>query len=457
MIKKIFFQTISKAKPMLAAHFLPTRTIVTSVALRLSQSHSQTTQYHGKDTMTMAQVKKKIIEKLGIENHYSPEPKSRDYLLQYEPKLEDLPPRSMQDSFSSAIIPLSTDVTLRDTYTTLLGRVRLGRLMEDMDIFAVWVCHNHVCIPKLDPNIHLPYTFVTILVDKVEYTDYIASYDKDIRISGHVSWVGRSSMEIVVWLEQLIDGELKRITRAIFMFAARNATNTKSAAVNPLVPGNEKEKEIFLGGEQRKKRRIEITQKNLLQSEPTDEEQKCVHDIFIKTQSKELQALSKAQLPPSAVWLRETELSNFIFSQPENRNAHNKVFGGFLMRTSLEMAWSCAYMFCKRRPYLKRISDIAFRKPVDVNSFITMKGHVLYTQGRFMQIIVITNCFDPALNSQQYTSNIFHYTFETDYDVPEIIPETYSEAVWFIEGRRKFYYAMSKEDVPEGVINTIFQ
>lgn len=79
----------------------------------------------------------------------------------------------MQDSFTSAIIPLSSDKVLQDKYVTFLGHVRLGRLMEDMDLFAVWVMHQHVKMPNLDPNIPLPYTFVTILVDKISFTNYI--------------------------------------------------------------------------------------------------------------------------------------------------------------------------------------------------------------------------------------------------------------------------------------------
>lgn len=117
-------------------------------------------------------MKTEIGKKLGIEQHWSVLPKSREHLMQYEPKsIEDLPPRSMQDSFTSAIIPLSTDLSIRDKYITFLGSVRLGRLMEDMDLFAVWVLHKHVKLPNLDPSTPLPYTFVTLLVDQISFTD----------------------------------------------------------------------------------------------------------------------------------------------------------------------------------------------------------------------------------------------------------------------------------------------
>lgn len=81
-------------------------------------------------------VKREIVQKLGIQSTYSPLLTSREHLLQHEPKPTDLPARSMQDSFTSAIIPLSSDCALQDKYVTFLGHVRLGRLMEDMDLFA---------------------------------------------------------------------------------------------------------------------------------------------------------------------------------------------------------------------------------------------------------------------------------------------------------------------------------
>lgn len=67
-------------------------------------------------------------------------------------------------------------------------------------------------------------------------------------MSGHVSWVGRSSVEVSVWLEQKIEGKWRKLTRALFLMAARNATNTSAAIVNPLHPANDEEKRIFDGG-----------------------------------------------------------------------------------------------------------------------------------------------------------------------------------------------------------------
>lgn len=52
-------------------------------------------------------------------------------------KNEPLPPRKMQDSYVSVIIPLKTDTNLRELYNTHSGNlVRVGRLLEDLDFVA---------------------------------------------------------------------------------------------------------------------------------------------------------------------------------------------------------------------------------------------------------------------------------------------------------------------------------
>ena len=87
------------------------------------------------------------------------------------------------------------------------------------------------------------------MVDKISFTDIIPKHDLDIRLSGHVSWVGKSSVEVVVWLEQKVQEKWCKLTRALFLMASRNATNTKALAINPLVPVTDEEKTIFAGGE----------------------------------------------------------------------------------------------------------------------------------------------------------------------------------------------------------------
>ena len=64
--------------------------------------------------------------------------KRRQELVDILPaKQDDLSIRRMLDSYDSAIIPIVSDPSLRERYLTNHGGVRIGRLLEDMDIFAV--------------------------------------------------------------------------------------------------------------------------------------------------------------------------------------------------------------------------------------------------------------------------------------------------------------------------------
>nr|CAI5819129.1 unnamed protein product [Callosobruchus analis] len=317
----------------------------------------------------MSELKLNIARKmLGSDIVYQPIPQDRSHLLKYLPKSQDeLPPRSMEDSFLVGIIPLSKDKILQDKYVTFLGHVRIGRLLEDMDIFAgksvflykkdikyradvqhrhaVMVCYKHIVNPKVPENEAFPYSLVTVLVDRIDFTDYVPKSNEDIKISGHVSWVGKTSMEVVVWLEQKMSGVWQRVTRALFLLAARDVNNVGAGIVNSIVPANEREKQILAGGESRKKRRQELQKKNLAKVIPDAEEQKAVHDMFIRTVSAADVSLRNRVLPADCIWMSDATISNVIFSQPEDRNLHNTVFGGFMMRQALELSWVLGYKY----------------------------------------------------------------------------------------------------------------
>jgi len=64
----------------------------------------------------------------------------------------------MSDSFDQSYLPLGSDRKLRDRYLTHFGGVRVGRLLEDMDVFAVHlgehIAHCHYLNPlKQEPHL----------------------------------------------------------------------------------------------------------------------------------------------------------------------------------------------------------------------------------------------------------------------------------------------------------------
>ena len=91
-----------------------------------------------------------------------------------------------------------------------------------MDIFAVHLVFKHTLIPTLPENTkQSPFSIVTALVDRI-FMHGKLNYDQDIKMSGHVTWVGRSSAESSLVLEQQRDdGTWERVTEASFVLVAR--------------------------------------------------------------------------------------------------------------------------------------------------------------------------------------------------------------------------------------------
>lgn len=71
-----------------------------------------------------------------------------------------------------------------------------------------------------------------------------------------------------------------------------------------------------------------------------------------------------------------------------------------------------------------------------------MHAHVVYTDMNYIEIVVVNETYD-AMTGEHTTSNVFYYTYSCDGRVAQVIPRTYNEAMWFLDGRRKFNEAMN--------------
>ena len=165
----------------------------------------------------------------------------------------------------------------------------------------------------------------------------------DVRLSGHVSWVGNTSLEIAVWIHQFSKGAWNQITRALFLMASRNSINTGAAFVNRLKFNSEDEKKLFAGGEgnflnyvkwtfskshvkqldfyfkERKLNRKKKMKESLLTTVPTAEELHTIHSLFVNTISSKELFSKKRILPSNCKWMHDTVQSSLIFCHPQVR------------------------------------------------------------------------------------------------------------------------------------------
>ncbi|XP_063886580.1 acyl-coenzyme A thioesterase 9, mitochondrial-like isoform X2 [Scylla paramamosain] len=389
-------------------------------------------------TQTIRDVISNLTSKVGAARSFT-ETVDRSHLLLLLPCSQDeLPTRTMKDSWDSAIIPLGSEERLREKYVTFMGGVRVGRLLEDLDVFAVWLCYKHIKNPHQTPDLPSPYSIVTALVDRIDFSrGWSLHPDRDIRLSGHVSWAGRSSLETVIIVEQRVDNAWRQVTRAVFVMVARDPLNQGSAVVNPLVCETPEEKRIYQAGEVNKLHRKMLQEESLFRVPPNETEKTLVHELFMSLANpKELSFTSKKE-PENSVWMEDTKLKNLIICHPEHRNRFKKVFGGFIMRQAYELGWACAFTYSKQRPRCLHIDDILFRRPVEIGSLLYLNSQVVYTEGSHMQISTKASVMDAATSSINLT-NIFHFTFEADQPVPASLPKTYHESMLYLDGRRHY-------------------
>ena len=202
------------------------------------------------------------MDLIGYDKTWGEKVLDKEFLVNHVKKDQSsLKKHRMTESFAEAVIPLADQPELRNRYGNFQKTVRLGRLLEDLDTMAVYISYLH----NKSQNITLngrevsPIVIVTALVDKIEIKDGSIHVDKNIKLNGFTTWVGKSSSEVTMQLEQeLAPGVWNHVLEAKFLLCARDTNNRGSAAMNPLEIVTSEEKAIFELGESNLKKRILI-------------------------------------------------------------------------------------------------------------------------------------------------------------------------------------------------------
>lgn len=224
---------------------------------------------------------------------------------------------------------------------------------------------------------------------------------------------------------------------ANFTFVARDSETKKSAPVNQLVPETEAEMSLFAEGESRNEHRKQRRQQGSLDASKEAVNQKRLKDILAEGRILcDMPALADRD----TVLIRQTKLENALICQPQQRNMHGRIFGGFLMRRAYELAFATCYVFAGARPIFREVDHVDFRKPVDVGNLLRFKACVLYTEvdrvdRPLIHVEVVANVTQPEARTSE-VSNTFYFTFSVDSEISKtgimpvrrVLPETEEEA-----------------------------
>ncbi|GAB5584476.1 acyl-coenzyme A thioesterase 9 [Prionailurus iriomotensis] len=370
----------------------------------------------------MHEVRDKLREIVGVSTNWRDHVKAMEerkllqsFLAQSQ---KGLPPRRMKDSYIEVLLPLGSQPELREKYLTVQNTIRFGRILEDLDSLGVLICYMHTKIHSAKAS---PLSIVTALVDKIDMCKTSLSPEQDIKFSGHVSWVGKTSMEVKMQMFQLHG----------------------PAFVNPLILESPEEEELFRQGELNKGRRVAFSSTSLLKMAPSAEERTTIHEMFLSTLDPKTISFQSRVLPPHAVWMEDSKLKSLEICHPQERNIFNRIFGGFLMRKAYELGWATACNFGGSRPFVVAVDDIMFQKPVEVGSLLFLSSQVCFTRDNYIQVRVHSEVASLA-NKEHMTTNVFHFTFMSEKEVPLVFPRTYggsaalTESMLYLDGQRHF-------------------
>lgn len=147
---------------------------------------------------------------------------------------------------------------------------------------------------------------------------------------------------------------------ANFIFVARDSKTQKAAPVNRLSPETEHEKALFEQAEARN------NLKKKKRGEKRDFESGEVNRLKALLAEGRIFCDMPALSDRDSILLRDTRLENSLICQPQQRNIHGRIFGGFLMHRAFELAFSTAYAFAGLVPCFLEVDHVDFLRPVSI-------------------------------------------------------------------------------------------
>jgi acyl-coenzyme A thioesterase 9 len=76
-------------------------------------------------------------------------------------------------------------------------------------------------------------------------------------------------------------------------------------------------------------------------------------------------------LADRSILIQDTRPWNSCICQPQQRNIHGCISGGFFMRKAFEQTFSNAYAFSGAAPCIFEVDDVDFLKPASLNALLS--------------------------------------------------------------------------------------
>jgi acyl-coenzyme A thioesterase 9 len=326
---------------------------------------------------------------------------------------------------------------LLDTYANSSGQIRLGTLLMDLDALSGVVAYKHTGEGV---------TTVTAAVDRITIKNPLKEIC-DLELSGQVTFAtGRSSMEVSLQIAKAPFSQAERVKEedvfmtCAFTMVSLDPTTKKPVNVAPLKLETDAERQLYALGEENYNTKKALKHSAITQKAPNAEESKLLHKIWTDSPTYR-DAHNPAQKPENVSYMSKATVYSAQIMQPQFRNRHNfMIFGGYLLKQTFELAFTCAAAFSHTKPSFLNLDPSTFENPVPVGSVLYLSAGVTFTEpdsngGTRIQVIVTTKVRNVE-HKQRKNTGTFFYTFHVDNNV-QIMPQTYDEFMRWVDGRRR--------------------
>lgn len=332
------------------------------------------------------------------------------------------------DTSVTHTLGFTTDALLRRRFLLLdqpvKGNIRFGLLLEVLDKLAEDTALAYV--RRFVPEARV----VTAAIDNIRVRR-APDIQRDVVLRARINYVGRTSLEVGVRVEQAGDPG-SHIASCYFTMVARTGTGdaARSVALPPLEYTDDLEKTRAAKAVQRR----EACQagRDAAQELPGKQEYSMLRQLHAAQEEAGFTGLLAGGLTTSG-WDR---------TYPEHENVPSKIFGGHVVHRAFMYAIMCAEMTATIRPVVVSVDRINFHHPVRMGDKLHFVSRVTYTGNS--SVCVETDITRISLDrTTTALCNTCIFTFvNVDAElrpqpVPPIFPTTYAEDARYLAGYRR--------------------
>lgn len=332
------------------------------------------------------------------------------------------------DTSIERTLPLGSNPKLRRKYMIvdkeIPGNMRWGRLLEELDKLAEDIALNYV--HQFEPEARV----VTAAVDDIAL-HVPADITKDVYLRGRINYVGRTSMEVGIRVDQDKEAE-HSLAACYFTMVTRigEGEEVKSLPIPSLDYESDLEVERYEAAIERRKSYRE--QMDALGEPPSKEEFRHLQKLHQAQEEDDFEGLLAGNL------IR----SNMERMYPDHENVPQKIFGGYVIRRAFELALMHAEEIAPHRPVFVRVNRINFLQPIRIGDKLDFTSRIVYTGETSISIEI--NIERTSLDKvTKALSNTCVFTFvNVDEDmqpqpVPQVYPTTYAEDERYLKAHRR--------------------